>query len=86
MLLSSRPQWAAQITIGGCTNEGWNNAGCSGYFYSSRVFAEPPRRPEGAGLRKAVRMLLVCTPGDRGRPSEPPGASRKPFLGLLSTR
>ena len=75
MLPSSRPTMGLQITIGGCGAPRWNNAGRSGYFYSSRALGRTPRRPRGAGEERAAdappSALRESEEGPVSRPAAP---------------
>lgn len=75
MLRSSRATMGPEITIGGCRAPCWNNAGRSGYFYSSRALGRTPRRPRGAGEERPAdappSALRETEEGPVSRPAAP---------------
>lgn len=75
MLPSSRATMGPEITIGGCRAPCWNNAGRSGYFYSSRALGRTPRRPRGAGEERPAdappSALRETEEGPVSRPAAP---------------
>lgn len=80
MLPSSRATMGPEITIGGCRAPCWNNAGRSGYFYSSRALGRTPRSPRGAGEERPAdappSALRETEEGPVSRPAAPGSLSR----------